>query len=237
MKDYKERYFNSHYLKNNPTWHKEDAHWKASFVVKMLEENNIQPQSICEIGCGSGEVLSALGEIYKQAELTGFDISPDAAQFWNSHKDKSIQFINDDFLSLNNKTYDVILLLDVLEHMTDPFTFLLSLHNKARYYLIHFPLDLSVLSIVRENKLLDVRKSLGHIHYFTKNLALQIVKESNFHVVSHSYSGAMFSSPQKTWKTLLASIPRFIAYILNKDLGVRLLGGETLFVLCEDKFT
>jgi hypothetical protein len=33
--------------------------------------------------------------------------------------------------------------------------------------------------------------------------------------------------------TRLGSIPRILAYSINKDWGVRLLGGETLIVLAE----
>ena len=34
-------------------------------------------------------------------------------------------------------------------------------------------------------------------------------------------------------KTRFAAIPRRIAYAVNKDIGVRLLGGETLLVLAK----
>lgn len=226
-------YLNGNYLKHNPTWHREDAAWKASHIAKILKDHDIKPQSICEIGCGSGEILSELRKVYEKTELTGFDISSDAAVFWEKHVGKNIQFINGDFLTLSNEAYDVILLLDVLEHMIDPFTFLSSLHNKAKFFLVHFPLDLSAFSIMYDKKLLDVHERLGHIHYYTRNLALGLLKKCDYCIISDFYTGAAFSSPERTWKTYLASIPRFIAYALNKDFGVRLLGGETLFVLCK----
>ncbi|HBW21946.1 MAG: hypothetical protein A2X28_01890 [Elusimicrobia bacterium GWA2_56_46] len=43
--------------------------------------------------------------------------------------------------------------------------------------------------------------------------------------------GAAFHTPQSTWKTKLISIPRAIARFLDKDWGVRIMGGETLLVL------
>ena len=38
-------------------WHEEDSPWKAKNIYKILEKNNLSPKSVCEIGCGSGEVL------------------------------------------------------------------------------------------------------------------------------------------------------------------------------------
>ncbi len=46
-------------------------------------------------------------------------------------------------------------------------------------------------------------------------------------------TNAAFGAPKRTWKSRLAGVPRGAIYALNKDLGVRLLGGETLMVLSQ----
>jgi tRNA G46 methylase TrmB len=51
------RYFDSSYLAENPDWGKKDALWKANQVLTMLTENQIMPHSVCEVGCGSGDIL------------------------------------------------------------------------------------------------------------------------------------------------------------------------------------
>jgi len=55
-----EMYRSNEYLKNNPTWHVEDSPWKAKQILKIIGNNNLQPNSICEIGCGAGEILHQL---------------------------------------------------------------------------------------------------------------------------------------------------------------------------------
>lgn len=226
-----DKYLTNDYLSHNPSWDIEDSAWKAEFVVKILKSLKFIPGSICDVGCGAGGVLASLRSSYPQADLFGFDIAPDAARFWLQHKPLNISFQVGDFFKLNSNNYDLLVAFDVIEHVNDPFSFLTNLRSFSKYYLFHFPLDLSAINIVREKPILRARKEVGHIHYFTKNLALSLLKECGYNTISWSYSGATFNSPQRALKTILASIPRRLAYSLNKDLGVRIFGGETLFVL------
>lgn len=230
-----DKYQSGDYLFNNPSWDKEDSPWKASYIAMILQSCGLEPQSICEVGCGAGGVLAKLSALYSSTEFFGYDIAPDASRFWHEHEGKNIRFTVGDFFSLNNDFFDLILLLDVLEHVPDPPGFLSHLRGLARNYIFHFPLDLSAFSIIREKPILEARRKVGHIHYFTKNLALSLLIESNFEIVDWWYSGAALNAPKRNWRTVLASFPRRIAYAINKDLGVRALGGETLYVLARDR--
>lgn len=226
-----ERYITGDYLLSNPSWDIEDSPWKAVAVAGFLKDARLVPKSICEIGCGAGRVLFEMKKYYPGAEFWGYEIAPAAVQFWQKINDKNIRFVLGDFFVLNKATYDLVLLLDVIEHLADPFAFLNNLHGVGGHYLFHIPLDLSAASVLRESPLLKVRRKAGHVHYLTKNLALELLSECGFEVISWKYSGAAFNSPQRTWKTRLAAIPKLLAYSLDKDWGVRALGGETLLVL------
>jgi hypothetical protein len=48
------------YLETFPTWHGEDSVWKAQQIKKILEKNALTPATICEVGCGAGEILKQL---------------------------------------------------------------------------------------------------------------------------------------------------------------------------------
>lgn len=179
--------------------------------------------------------MAELRRSYPRAELFGYDVASDAARFWPEHEHANIRFRVGDFFVLNNRTYDLVLLLDVIEHLVNPFAFLSDLRGTASYYVLHVPLDLSALTVLRERPLMDLREQVGHIHYFTKDLALSLLRECGYDIVRWGYSGATFTSPQRTWKTKLASGLRRSVYALNKDWGVRALGGETLVVLAQDR--
>ena len=76
-----------------------------------------------------------------------------------------------------------------------------------------------------------VREKVGHIHYFTKNLALEMLRECGYEIVDWRYSNAYMSAPSRGWRTWLARLPRALLYALHKDYFVRITGGETLLVL------
>ena len=227
------RYESSDYLDANPSWDIEDSPWKAEHVINIMQGHALQPSKICEVGCGAGGVLAALRNNFPNARLTGYDIAPAAEKFWAKLKDKNIDFFVGNFFDLNKDHHNVILLLDVLEHVPDPHQFLVGIKPHTDYAIIHFPLDLSAFSVLREQPLLYVRRKVGHIHYFTKGLALELLKECGFEVVDCQYTGAAFTAPQRSLKTKMFGWLRRLFYLLNKDIGVRLLGGETLMVLAK----
>lgn len=226
-----QRYLSDSYAECNPTWDSEDSPWKARQVVRMLGRHGIAPRRLVEVGCGAGGVLAALRPAFPDAEIHGYDIAPGAARLWPTHAAQRIQFHTGDFLQSDVPPFDALLLLDVLEHLANPFEFLATLRGRAEHFVFHIPLDLSVLSVLRETPLLHVRDKVGHIHYFTKGLALALLKDCRYQAIDWFYTGASLSGPRPGWKTRLAGLPRRLAYAVHKDLGVRLLGGETLMVL------
>lgn len=225
------RYLSSEYLDRNPTWDVEDSPWKAARVRALLDRHEVRPRSIVDVGCGAGVVLSTLQPWYPSARLTGYDIAPAADRFWEAPRRQDIQLVVGDFTATETAKVDVILALDVLEHLQDPYAFLSRLRGRASWYVFHFPLDLSASSVLRESPLLQVHDKVGHIHFFTRRLALALLTDCGYRIVQAEYTGAAFNAPKRGWKTRAAHIPRRLLYSVNRDWGARLLGGETLMVL------
>jgi len=227
------RYRDGTYLTHNPDWDRQECLWKAGLVKNVLDEFKIEPKTVCEIGCGTGDVLVHLKQFYPNYEFTGYDISPQVEQFWEEHKAEGIHFYCGDFLALNKQYYDCILLIDVIEHLSDPFKFLDAIQEKPKYFVFQFPLDLSASTVLREKPLLNARLKVGHIHYFTKGLALAILQDAGFNIMHYRYTKAYLKGPNRSLKTRIAALPRRLVNYIAKDFGVRLLGGETLLVLAE----
>jgi SAM-dependent methyltransferase len=219
------RYLDGSYLAENPTWDAQDAAWKAARVAAILAANKVEPASLCDIGCGSGDVLACLRRVYPQARLSGFDISPQLSLFWGNHPD--IEFEN----AAAHGDFDVLLMLDVFEHVRDPFTFLEAVRPLAKRFVFHIPLDLSALSVARGAPLMRQRRNVGHVHFYTRDLALETLTDCGYIIDDARYTDAASLTTHHTWRTKLAALPRRIACAINKDFGVRLLGGETLMVL------
>lgn len=238
MANIESRYLDGAYLTNNPTWDREDASWKAGNVAALLADHKIEPAYLCEVGCGHGDVLKHLRKALPRTRMTGFDISPQASQFWRADDpaDAGLDFIMGDFHRINRDHYDVLLMLDVFEHVRDPFTFLEASRSAATHFVFHIPLDLSASSVIRSGRLMEVRRKVGHIHYYTKDLALATLQDSGYDVLEWRYTGASLRSPNRSFKTRLAAMPRRLVFAVNRDFGARLLGGETLVVLAKPTF-
>lgn len=229
------RYLSGEYAESNPDWDSQDSPWKAALVADVLARHDIRPRSIAEVGCGAGAVLAALRKRFPEARLDGFDIAPGLARLWEQRSGDGIRFTLGDFLELNRDRYDLLLVLDVVEHLGDPFTFLDRLRTHADRVVFHFPLDLSAGSVLRETPLLHVRRKVGHVHYYTRGLALALLDECGYEVIEARYTGAAFNAPNRSLRTRLAGLVRRFAYAMNRDFGARLLGGETLIVLARPR--
>ena len=130
---------NGEYLQNNPTWHVEDSPWKAKQIIKMLNLNPIYPKSIAEVGCGSGEILNQLYlSMPKDVSFTGYDISSDAISLAKPREKDRLEFKHDDFLETTVK-FDLLLMIDVFEHVDNYLGFLTLCKNKAKNIIFHIP--------------------------------------------------------------------------------------------------
>ena len=215
---------NGKYLKSNPTWHVEDSPWKANQILKMLERNSIEFTSIVEIGCGAGEILNQLHQVMStDKNFIGYDISIDAISLAREREKERLHFMHENFLDINHK-YDLLLMIDVFEHVDDYLGFLRACNNKSKYTIFHIPLDIDVLGILR-NVPIKTRKSVGHLHYFTKHTALATLEDCGYEILDSFYTPGMLELPNKILKSKLAAIPRKLMYKINKDFAVKLLGG------------
>jgi hypothetical protein len=227
-------YTSGDYLKLNPGWHVEESPWKAKQVMRMMMKNNLAPATICEVGCGAGEILNQLQEQMDDSCLFwGYDISPQAFELSKSRANERLLFKLADIRQEKDAFFDVMLVMDVIEHLEDYFSFLREIRAKSQYKILHIPLDLSVQTIVRRDALLKVRKSYGHIHYFSKEIALQMLKDVGYEVLDHFYTaGSIELSTHEIGRNML-KLPRKLFLGIHKDLAVRILGGFRLLILAK----
>lgn len=200
----------------------------------MLNRNGIKPAYVCEIGCGAGEVLIELANrLPNGIRFAGYEISSDAYAICSAKSSPNIEFNYADMLTLDQH-FDVALAIDVFEHVEDYLGFLRRLKQKAQYKIFHIPLELSWLMLARPNSLLDMRRSVGHLHHFSKETALATLGDAGYTVCEYVYTPAFDSGLyQLTWKQELLRIPRRAIARIAPDSAARLLGGYSLLVLAE----
>jgi cyclopropane fatty-acyl-phospholipid synthase-like methyltransferase len=219
------------YLKNNPTWHEQDAPWKAAHIARMLRRHKVPTATIAEVGCGTGDVLLNVAAAFPDAICQGFEISPAAFARAKKKETDRTSFSLADITGQADRTFDVVLAVDVFEHVEDYITFLKKLHSVGAYTLFHIPLDISVQSVFRSKPIMNLRSSVGHIHYFYKETALATLTDCGYQIVDYGYTASRLELPNQALTSRIMNLPRRLAYALNKDFAVRLLGGYSLLVL------
>ena len=230
-------YTDGKYLENTSTWHKEDSRWKADQIYRMLENNNLKFSSVAEIGCGAGEILIELSKSINDISIqyTGYDISPQAIELAKKNETDQVKYLGKDLLDDDNdEVFDLLLMLDVFEHVPDYMGFLESCRSKAKYKIFHIPLDLHVSSVLR-NAFIKGRYSIGHIHYFTADSALATLEDTGYEIKDYFYTNAAIDlfATHPSVKKAMANLPRWVISKFSTAFASRLLGGYSLLVLAE----
>jgi hypothetical protein len=217
-----------------PSWHVEESAAKAEEIARLLKSHHLTPHTICEVGCGAGEVLRQLQpKLPGDCELMGYDISPQAIELARLRENERLHVYLGDFRTDDTSSYDLLLVLDVLEHLEDYFAFLRSIKARGMYKVFFFPLDLSVQTVIRPHGLLHTRDAYAHLHYFTKETAVRALQDTGYEVLDAAYTADALNSPTDELGRRLLKLPRKVAFALNHDLAVHLLGGYRLLVLAQ----
>lgn len=116
------RKFNPKLMDYNEEYHNEqqfsDVFKKHLNDVKNIIERNFNKESILEIGCGDGYFLELLSN-------NGFDIEGMDPSYEGNNKNIKKEYYTEN----NNKKYNGIILRHVLEHLENPYNFLLNIKN------------------------------------------------------------------------------------------------------------
>jgi SAM-dependent methyltransferase len=219
------------YLKRNPTWHEEDASWKARQITRMIKENAVAPSSMCEVGCGTGQILVELARDFPSTKLVGYEISPQAFELWQEKGNSTIEYRLRDIFDGCAEHFDMLLIIDVIEHIEDVYGFLKKLQDLSDLKIFHIPLDLSVQSVWRSSPLTNLRRDVGHIHYFTAETALSTLRDCGYEIINYRYTASRLELPNQALSSQIMAAPRRIFFRMHAGLTVRILGGYSLLVL------
>jgi hypothetical protein len=218
------RYQDESYMTANPTWHIEDSPWKAMQVLRAIRKLPFVPQSICEVGCGAGEILNQLQVQLPQATFTGYDISRQVIEMARTRETGDITF---KIGSTPSERFDLILAIDVIEHVEDCFSFLRSLRSHASFLIFHIPLELNCEYLLR-NALMTNRAAYGHLHHFTTETAKEHLRDCGYEIKGWFYTPGYRLAPKPQWYHPLTFGMREIIYKLPKS--ELLIGGRSVMV-------
>ncbi len=224
-------YVDGDYLTKNPTYHVEDSAWKAGQIMRMLRRHELRVRTVAEVGCGAGAILSELQRrLPAGTAFTGYEISQHAIDLAQTREAPGLAFVCADLLTLETPPVDLLLCIDVVEHVEDYIGFIRRLRPRGDHKLFHIPLEMSALAVLRSMPLVRARQQVGHLHYFSKETALLTLADAGYEVIDYFYT-RIDNERSESWLASIAAASRALAGALSHDVAARLLGGFSLLVL------
>ncbi|AGB02337.1 methyltransferase family protein [Methanoregula formicica SMSP] len=225
-------YTGGDYRKNNPTWDVEDAPWKADLIFSLMEKHNLRPATVCDVGCGCGEILFQLKKkLPASTRLTEYEISPRAVELCKERENERLSFSLVNFCDEHGTSCDMILLIDLIEHLEDYYKFLRHVKPRSHYKILHIPLEMFVLAVLHPQFHRGQRKKVGHLHFFSRDMALQVLRDLGYDVLDSSYTAGYALPREYGLKDKLLKIPRALLCPVAPDFTVRVFSGYPLPVL------
>jgi SAM-dependent methyltransferase len=230
MTNFESRYVDGQYLEDHPDWHQADSPWKALQIMTMLRLTDQRPRTVCEVGCGAGAILTHLIEKIPHITCLGLDISPQAIEIAQKRENEFLHFQLIDATIYKCNQFDLVLVIDVLEHVPDYLGFLKAIRQLGHSFIFHIPLELSALWVLREWQIDRRRKLVGHLHHFTKNIALDSLTICGYEIERFFFTDSGFQPPDNSIKATIRDTPQRMLFALFPDLTVRFFGGYSLLV-------
>jgi 2-polyprenyl-3-methyl-5-hydroxy-6-metoxy-1,4-benzoquinol methylase len=152
---------------------------------------------ILDVGAGAGATLKWVRTLYPNAETTAVELNPALLDELNQNADVAIIGPIDEKLS-RLKTYDLILLLDVLEHLPDPTATLRKLSELLETgghiivsvpNIAHLSISIRLLFLRRFNYQDAGILDRTHLRFFVENTAVKLLNDANLIVTSALISG------------------------------------------------
>jgi SAM-dependent methyltransferase len=175
------------------------SHTRLWPILTYFKGRRMETLKILEIGCGTGSVLIEICSIGRNFTATGVDNNRSSVEQANRRLrrmaiDHGIKFLSGDALEWDNdETYDVIILADVLEHLSDTSHVMDMAYRRLRpngTLLVSVPTPMYSRVFGQE-----FHELVGHVKDgYTKE---KLLKEcSTFRVVNYSYNtGPLFWLP------------------------------------------
>ena len=215
------RYTDGTYLQDNPTWHAEDSAWKLSHVRRALARAKIAaPRTVCDLGCGSGELVKTWARSQPKIFFTGYDISPQALFLCQQNAPQNTVFVGGE--KIPTGPFDIALALDVIEHIENEAAWLKNAAAVAQTLVLHIPLELSLYTRLRSSWLDEQRRVVGHVHFYTPRAVEQLLAQQNLRILAWHYTNKYVERPPQlnslkskigmcVRKVLHALLPRRVA--------------------------
>ncbi len=219
------------YIVRHPDMHRADAPRKIEELTAVLPALGAL-DTVVEVGCGLGIVGRAIAERVGATAYFGLDHSAEIIDLARSERINpsrvvprwKVGSLPSDLGDSGPINYDLLCLVDVLEHLTDPGDFLAEWSHSAEWLLLRSPLENCWWNRVKrriglEDVLLNTELAYGHIQHFSQYRLCRLLKESGFDMVAMK-----LWHPPWTHRRVLRPVQVGLWH-LRRQIGARIWGG------------
>ncbi|MCY3615004.1 MAG: class I SAM-dependent methyltransferase [Bacteroidetes bacterium] len=166
-------------LERQAEWLRRGAGQKADSVEQLLRRNRIKPESVLELGCGTGAVIGELQRRGLAQHYYGIDYSATAITYLKTAF-PNIQCAVADVMETANvfdeDSFDVVICSHIIEHLEDPVLFLQAIGRQFQFDYLVAEVPLEDLFFGRVKALLNDRSKnpAGHVQFFTRRSFLAL---------------------------------------------------------------
>ncbi len=201
---------------------------KFNLIYEVKKLHGIK--TFLDAGCGAGDIACSLIKLGLTGE--GIDFSEKAIEVANQRKkelliqDNKIEFNVGDIKKLKKK-YDLVLSLEVLEHIKD--------HEAAFKELVDHSTKYIIISVPAKKKLYSYSdKLVGHYRRYDMEDIIKLLNSRNIEIIKIISYGYPFTNILRYFrenrsKKLLETKRNKKKEVLSKDSGLNMIGIKSIF--------
>ncbi len=176
-------YTNDEYIIKNPSLHEEDSPWKIEKVLPLVDRfiGQVNKKEICilDVGGGAGLILKAISDHIRRkygikVNKFALDLSPGMLKAQKQNNNDLCGTYNENICktSIENKKFDLVLMVDILEHVPDDLAALIELARISKYVILKVPLETNLFSKIKKigKGTIDMQRlskeKYGHVNFY-----------------------------------------------------------------------
>ncbi|MAJ82459.1 MAG: 3-demethylubiquinone-9 3-O-methyltransferase [Legionellales bacterium] len=161
---------------------------RLSFLQSVCNLNDTL--DVLDLGCGGGIFTFYLDQHHPSLNITGIDSAKKAIHFAKKHAEnqkRKIQFTDQSALKPFNKTFDIIVCFELIEHLSNPNSLIENIrkHLKPNGYLALSTIDRTMMSFIQNiviaEHVLEIvpRGTHSYKDFIRPNELIEIAKKHN----------------------------------------------------------
>ena len=201
----KQFYETDDYISKHPSLHEEDSPWKLEKILPLvdvfLRMHKASTVHLLDTGGGAGVILRETGRHIsgagRKVVKSALDLSPGMLEVQKRNNPDLTRAISGDIAKMPfvDKDVDLMLLVDVLEHVPNPDQALREVSRIAQFALLKVPLDKNLFyrtqNFFERGRLRDRSvHNLGHVNAYSFGSLKRDIERHGGEVVSHRFTNA-----------------------------------------------